>query len=177
MLKNFYPEKPEIPFHKTSVEMGAVISYLKLLAIPQREVEIKRMAYIMFRVESGNGNKGINNNYFGIQADSGRWQAKYDDMIQGVVRKVENATGKERLFCAFISFGTSIDFLVDRIKDRGLYIGGQTHLITNTVIINQDDLCTAYYREWVTGSKTYEPTQEQRGAFFSMYKQAIELFN
>lgn len=174
MLKNYYNDKPEIPFHKSSVEMGAVISYLQLLAIP---AAIKRMAYVMFRNESGNGKYGINNNYAGIQADVGRWPEKYDNMIQGIVRKKENGTGKERLFCAFLSFSTSLDFLADRIKDRGLYIGGQTSRITNVVIINQDDLCTAYYREWVTGRKDYEPTNEQRGAFFSMYNQAIKLFS
>jgi hypothetical protein len=35
---------------------------------------VKRASYVMFRNESGNGAKGINNNYCGAQADSGRWQ-------------------------------------------------------------------------------------------------------
>lgn len=172
-MRNYYPDKPEAQYFKTSVEMGAVISYLQLLNV---SASVKRSAYVFFRMESGNGKYGINNNYAGIQSDSGRWPAKYDNVIVGVVKKKENKTGKERLFCAFRTFGTSIDFLCDRIKDRGLYIGGQTNFITNTVIINQDDLATAYYREWVKGSKTFEPTTEQKFSFFSMYKQAIELF-
>lgn len=171
-MKNAYPEKPIVTYHRTSVEMGAVISYLQLLAA---NPQMKIMAYIMFRNESGNGKSGINNNYAGIQADAGRWAEKYDKMIYGVVEIKENDSqdqkGKVRLFCAFNSFGTCLDMLVDRVKGRGLYIGGQTNFITNMVITNVEDLCRAYYKEWVKGNKDYEPTVKQQEDFASMYKQ------
>lgn len=169
-MTNAYPEKVTVPYQRTTVEMGLVVTYLKSLAIPK---QIKCMAYIMFRNESGNGKSGFNNNYGGIQADSGRWQEKYDDAITGVVIKKENATDKMiRFFCAFKSWQTCLDMMLDRVKARGLYIGGQTNFITQAVIINAEDLALAYYREWVTGQKDYVPDSVKINNFLSMYRQA-----
>lgn len=172
-MTNAYPEKTIVPYQRTTVEMGLVVAYLKSLIIPK---QIKCMAYIMFRNESGNGKRGFNNNYGGIQADSGRWQEKYDDTITGVVVKKENATDKIRFFCAFKSWQTCLDMILDRVKARGLYIGGQTNFITHTVIINADDLALAYYREWVIGQKDYEPDSIKIKNFQSTYRQADTAF-
>src|ERR1700749_4744340 len=111
-MKNFYSEKPELKYQKTIVEMGLVVGYLQSLHIP---IEIKIATYIVFRNESGNGSKGLNNNYIGAQADSARWPEKWDAHIAGVVVKAENGTGKTHAFLAFNSFKDSIDFLIDRI--------------------------------------------------------------
>lgn len=174
---NAYPEKPTVAYKPTHVEMALVIAYMKLQ--PHR-TEIKRAAYCMFRNESGNGSKGINNNYAGIQADSGRWPVRYDKAIAGVVQKVENKTGKVRLFCAFDSFATSIDFLLERIESRGLYIGGTTHLITKIKVDDPAELALTYKREWAAGDADWLPkTKEDLKAlsnFQSMYRQAVKIF-
>lgn len=176
-MKNAYPEKPIVPFQRTIVEMGAVINYMKSLAI---NPQIKIMAYIMFRNESGNGKSGVNNNYAGLQADVGRWPEKYDNLITGVLEKKENdqgdIKGRVRYFCAFKSFETCVDMLIDRLQGRGLFIGGQTNFKTHMVIINAEDLCRAYYKEWVTGEKEYEPNDKKKSDFFSMYKQGVKAF-
>lgn len=172
-MKNSYPEKPEIKYQKTIVEMGAVVGYLQSLQVP---AEIKRSAYVMFRNESGNGSKGLNNNYAGVQADSGRWPAKWDDEITGTVSKTENVTGKVRLFVAFRTWQDSINFLIDRVQQRGLYIGGYAHLVAKMHITTGTELAIAYKRDWVKGLKGYNPTEEEVANFLSMYRQAVKIF-
>jgi len=172
-MKNYYEDKPFVPYRKTSVEMPAVVEYLKKAA---SLTEVKRAAYVMFRFESGNGSKGLNENYVGAQADSGRWPVKFDSMITGVVRKVENGTGKERLFLQFASFGAGLDFLMDRVENRGLYVGGYERLITKKQVTTPHDLAIAYKKSWVRGSNKYKPTEEEVSTFLSVYQQAKKIF-
>lgn len=168
-VRNSYPEKPIVPYRKTTVPMKDVIAYIYSLPV---ELEVKRATYIFFRNESTNGTKGINNNYAGIQADSGRWPAKFDAHVVGTVELKENGTGLLRRFVAFKDFRASVDFLADRVKARGLYVGGTTHKILTMKVPDADTLARAYYKEWVKGSATAEPTPEAKRNFLSMYKQA-----
>lgn len=176
-MKNYYEEdKPVLRYRPTRVEMGLVVSYLKSLPIP---AEVKRASYIVFRLESANGAKGLNNNYVGAQADAGRWDKKFDDEIEGTVYKAENGTGKMRIFLAFYSYEGSIDFLTDRLAARGLYVSG--HLVMNGIDLDMhintvEDLCTGYHRSWAKGNNWYNPTDKEIGDFESMYRQASKLF-
>ncbi|MEJ0017556.1 MAG: hypothetical protein WDN25_13515 [Acetobacteraceae bacterium] len=173
MPTNAYPEKPVVSYRRTTVLMADVITYLRGLAVP---AEVKRAAYIMFRNESGNGQSGINNNYVGAQADSGRWSAMWDDAIAGTVTVTENGTGRPRIFVAFRRWQDSIDFLVDRVQRRGLYVGGTTHLVLAMQVRSDRDLARAYYKEWVTGSAAAEPSSGTITSLLSMYGQAAVLF-
>ena len=170
---NAYPELPELDYEHTQVPMAEVIAYLSL---QPRAIEVKRAAYIMFRNESANGTRGINNNYAGIQADGARWPAKFDGCFTGTVTMPENGTGNIRIFLAFKDWRTSVDMLCDRVEARGLYIGGTTHLVTHVAIATEADLATAYLREWVHGSATYKPTTTELANYESMYGQALALF-
>jgi hypothetical protein len=172
-MKNSYPEKTEVKYQKTTIEMGAVVGYLQSLQV---SAEIKRAAYIMFRNESANGSKGLNNNYAGVQADSGRWPEKWDNDIVGTVSKAENGTGKMRLFVAFRAWQDSINFLIDRVQDRGLYVGGYARLVAKMNITTATELAIAYKRDWVKGLKGYNPTEEEVANFLSMYRQAQKIF-
>ena len=153
--------------------MARVIAFLKDDDAP---AEVKRMAYIMFRNESANGQSGICNNYCGFQADSGRWQADFDKLIEGVVVKTENGTGKQRLFLAFYSINGCLSMLLNRVQGRGLFVGGTTSKIWNRKIINSTDLARAYKKEWVIGDVKAEPNATELKNFLSMYKQASTLF-
>jgi hypothetical protein len=173
MSKNFYPEFPLMTYERTSVSMDDVIAYLKTLDVKK---EIKCSAYVMFRNESANGTKGVNNNYLGIQADSGRWDDKFNDSITGTCVKAENMTGKVRIFLCFKEWKTSIDFLIDRVMARGLYVGGYAHLISKCVVDNSETLAKVYYQEWVCGSKNAVADEQTIKNFLSMYKQGVKLF-
>ncbi|WP_343302837.1 hypothetical protein AAHN97_14930 [Chitinophaga niabensis] len=172
-MRNAYPEKPVLQYKKTSIEMAFAIQYIKESQAP---AEVKRAAYIFFRMESANGKSGVNNNYAGIQADGARWPAEFDKKIAGTVVKRENGTGKERIFIAFHSWKDSIDFTISNSLRRELYIGGLTWKYTQIAIKNPRDLCTAYKREWVTGDPEHEPSEQNYRDFESMYKQAARLF-
>lgn len=172
-VKNFYPNLPVLPYQKTSVEMGVVISYLQSLDIDK---EIKRSCYVIFRNESNNGKSGINNNFIGFQSDSGKWQSKYDKYFVGTCIRAEGRTGNDRGFLCFSRWQDSIDILADKIKDRGIYVGGTTHLITHQFIDDKNELALVYLREYVTGSNSYNPTPQEISDFISMYNQAAKLF-
>jgi hypothetical protein len=172
-MVNAYPEKPVLPYKKTTVAMCDVVDYLRTLNVSKA---IKIAAFILFRTESGNGNKGVNNNYCGLQADSGRWPAELDKYIIGTCVKSENMTGKQRIFLCFESFHASVDFLINRIESRGLYVGGTTHLITKTFIATPEDWAKAYHHEWVTGSAKSVPSKEEITGILSMYRQGVTLF-
>ncbi|MCW3466486.1 glucosaminidase domain-containing protein [Chitinophaga nivalis] len=173
-MKNAYPELPVVPYMKTAVEMGAVVSFLKAVDFP---VAVKRAAYCFFRIESGNGKSGVNNNYAGIQADGARWPAVYDDLIVATSEKKENGTGKLRRFVGFNSWQDSLRFTLRNSQRRGLYVGGHTSHITEMDVRTPTDLCIAYKREWVTGNSGYQPnyTMEVK-PFLSIYTQAVTLF-
>ncbi len=172
-MKNAYPEKPVLKYMRTSVEMALIIGHLRALDVP---VEVKRAAYIYFRIESANGKSGVNNNYAGIQADGARWPSEFDIKIAGTVVKAENGTGKSRIFIAFNSWQDSIDFTVRNTQRRGMFVGGNTTKFGPIHVYNAADLCMAYKREWVTGNGKYVPNKKEVSDFESMYRQAEKIF-
>lgn len=174
IIKNAYPEKPVLQYQKTRVEMGLVVAYIQSLPVP---VEVKRAAYIFFRIESGNGKSGVNNNYAGIQADGSRWPGEFDTKIAGTSVTGENGTGKIRRFVCFNSWKDSVDFTVANAQRRGMYVGGKTWKYTEIQVTTPEKLCTAYKREWVTGNPKYNPTEKEVDDFKSMYQQAEKIFN
>ncbi|SKA29697.1 hypothetical protein SAMN04488128_103159 [Chitinophaga eiseniae] len=175
-MKNYYSEKPIVPYKRTQVEMPVVIQEIKKTDFP---VEVKRAAYMVFRKESGNGMSGINFNFSGLQADAGRWPAQYDRLISGVVQTKENGTGKVRLFIAFNNLADSLFMLMDRLQARGLFVGSHVDmpkLKINMAISNIDQFARAYKKCWAAGSNAAEPTGDDLKGFRSMYKQAITIF-
>jgi len=173
-VKNAYPELPELQYRKTSLEMGLAVSHIENYPVP---VEIKRAAYVFFRIESGNGKSGVNNNYAGIQADGARWPDEYDSYIEGTCVKTENGTGKPRRFVCFRSWQDSLEFTMSNALRRGMYIGGKTWKVSKMQVNTTEDLCVAYKREWVIGNKKYRPTIQESIAFQSMYRQALKIFS
>ncbi len=169
---NAYPELSALQFQRTSVTMDDVVNALNA---SDHATNVKRACYVMFRNESGNGSKGINNNYCGAQADSGRWPDSLTSLYSGTVTIRENGTQLLRIFLAFKTMPGNLEFLMNRILSRGLYIGGQTHLVLQMEVNSEDDLARAYHKEWVTGSVTSEPSTEEKAAFLSMYHQAVNL--
>lgn len=175
-MKNYYSEKPVVPYKRTAVEMPVVIQEIKKTSFP---VEVKRAAYMVFRIEGRNGKSGINFNFSGLQADAGRWPAQYDGLISGVVQKAENGTNNPRLFIAFNNLADSLYMLLDRLQDRGLYIGGHIDMPKLRLRMDVPDIeqfARAYKKSWAAGSNAAEPTSDDTDGFKSMYKQAQTIF-
>jgi hypothetical protein len=173
-IKNAYPELPELEFAKTSVAMTDVVTYMSSTAV---KTEIKRAGYVMFRNESGNGKKGVNNNYVGLQADGGRLPDKWTPFIAGTCVLAENKTGKLRRFVCLKDWKTSVDILFDRVGSRGLFVGGFAHPHANMQVNSDDDWPLAYYREWVKGDGTAKIPPGDKNSLLSLYKDAVKKFS
>jgi hypothetical protein len=172
-VANAYPELPVVPYQPTHVAMTFVIAQLSQMAIA---VEVRRAAYVLFRIEGGNGHSGINNNYVGAQADGARWPKELDQLFAATVVLKENSTGRLRRFVAFADVAGCLTFLCNRVKARGLYVGGTTDAVTRMAVATPTDLCRAYTREWVTGNASAEPTAQALADFLSMFSQAQQFF-
>lgn len=131
-VKNSYPELPEIHFKRTSVEMALVIIFAKSL-ISKYQKEHLRMAYAIFRNESANGSRGVNNNFGGIQGDCGRWKNLPSNPIATSV-KVDSGGVARRFLCFNESDGYKVSFELFCIKAR------DRNMVTST----------DYFAKWVS---------------------------
>ena len=164
-VKNFYPELPEIPFKKTKVEMAKVIEYANTLI--EYPTEVKRMAYCMFRNESGNGSKGVNGNYAGIQADNARWTG----LVGAIGTSVRIDSGKQvRRFICFDEvegYKDTFKFLCMKVKSRGMYIGAFN-------VREIDELVQVYLAKWV-GRIDSKPSKAELMNWESLYLNAKQV--
>jgi hypothetical protein len=155
MVKNSYPELPEMSFKRTSVEMPIVVVYAKSL-IGEFNIEYVRMAYAIFRNESANGSRGVNNNYGGIQGDVGRWKSMPCNAIGTCVKKDSGGIVR-RFLCFSDEDGYKVSFRLFCIK---------------AVERNMFD-AKGYFEKWV-GKTDYTATEY--GNFESLLKSAKQAF-
>lgn len=174
-MRNYYPELQIVKYKRTQIALSVVVQYIQE-HFYDLSPEIKAAMYTMFRFESANGSAGINNNYCGIQADSGRWPDRFTKDMSGVVSLKENKTYRHRLFIAFKGFKGCIDMLADRVEKRGLYVGGNTHKIVSMRVEDPVDFVMAYKRDWVTGNPNYKPTKREYKDIGSTYEKGLTLF-
>ena len=150
-----------------------LITYLNKTKYP---IEVKRSAYVIFRLESGNGKNGINNNFVGIQADGSKWPSKYDSVIIGTTIMNENMTGRARRFVVFDKWQSGIDMFIDRLQARGIFIGGKPTRIFKQDVLSITDLALCYYHEWVYGAKLFVKEKDMIDFMF-MYNQSVKLIS
>lgn len=172
-VHNAYPELPVLDFLRTSVAMTDVVHYI---AGTQTAVPVKRAAYVIFRNESGNGQKGINNNYIGLQADGNRLADKWTPAIAGTCVHAENMTGRLRRFVCLRNWTTCIDILADKVSTRGLYVGGYAHPYANMQVNSDNDWPLAYWREWVQGDGHAQIPAAEKNSLLSEYRDAVHAF-
>jgi hypothetical protein len=174
IIKNAYPELPEVPFKITSVPMQDVNNYIATIPFI---VEVKRTVQIIFRNESGNGKNGLNNNFIGQQADGARLPNQWVPFIEGTFIKKENMTGKQRRFVAFKDWKTSVALLADRAFKRGIYIGENVDsTYYKGTVRTVEQLAQCYWDEWVVGEVNAIPSAQFTKDFVSMYNQAAKVF-
>lgn len=173
-MKNYYDDKKQVAYFNAKVEMAAIINHINNASAP---VEVKRMAYIILRNESANGNSVVNGtNAAGVQSDSGRWPSKWDAAIVATTIKKGNREGYDRGFVVFDTLANCVQFLCERLQVRGMYIGGFSYKYYKKDVTNADTLAACYDAEWVFGNNTRRSKPEDIDGFISMYKQAAKLF-
>ncbi len=146
MTKNSYPEKPEIACVFTRKEMGEIITTLKNATY---SVNVKRVAYVVIRNETGNGRSVINNtNICGAQGDVRRWPSKFDTIITATCvrrenKRVDGTGGDIRRYIVFNTLESGIAFLCDRLQAKGVYIGSQGGKYHKQPVVTKEDLAEA----------------------------------
>ena len=153
MLRNSYPNLPEIPYKRTSVEMPLVVLFAKSL-IGKYKKEHIAMAYAIFRNESANGRLGVNNNYGGIQADCGVWTGLPGNPVATCV-KIDSGNANRRFLC-FGEDGYKISFELFCIKAR------------DRKMVTASD----YFKSWV-GKKN--PTAQDTKNFTSLLNAGLKI--
>jgi hypothetical protein len=148
-VKNYYPELPEIIFQRTSVEMPSVVVFARSL-LSKYSKDAVRMAYAIFRFESANGTKGVNNNYGGIQADVGRWKNLPGTPVATCV-KVDSGGALRRFLCFSKEDGYKVSFELICVK------------ATERKMVTVDD----YFKQWVGNPN---PGKDYKNSF----KQVLE---
>lgn len=166
---NFYPDFPEVPYKKTTVQMPLVVTYARSL-VGEYLKEVVRTAYCVFRNEGANGNAGVNDNYIGLQGDNAVWSGLDMSHVVGTVVKKDSGNVLRR-FIAFDADGYQDCFklLCDKMQERGVYLGGTTHMFTNVTINTPEDLAKAYCSEW----SRQEPTTANINNFESLYRSSL----
>ena len=177
---NDYPDLQQLDYLQTNVDRDYARSYFSKA---NYSAEVITAAMTVMRIESSLIN-GVNNNYCGIQADSGRWIG-YNSWVTngkfaGVVYKKEAGTSNMRWYMAFDSFESCADFLLDRVKSRGVYFGGFAIPHALSWINSIDSFATAYYKEWVEGSRFLKKAvqdYDNYGDLVSIYNQEYKYFS
>jgi len=156
---NKYPDKPVVNYEKTTVSKAEVIAYLNYAT--GYDVNVKRSVLAIWRNESGNGSKGVNNNYFGIQADNGKWPES-DAYVSGTSVRVDSG-GATRRFAVFPDYKSNLNFMLRTVRRR------------NIVATTAEEWSRKYIYEWVS------PPTDKEGAYLvaksnliSIYKDSIK---
>jgi len=177
-VKNYYPEKPTLPFARTYIPQTQLAAYLKskIKEGLNKNVAIAVMAKSISEQGDGDQLRGFNNNFYGVQTDSSRWKAQYDDYIVGTVNLKEGGTGIPRGFAAFSTPEIGADFVISNIQARGIYIDGITTYITKgTRVTDVTTWVKIYYKEWVKGSASAEPDADFLRTRTDIYNKAVKL--
>jgi hypothetical protein len=155
-VKNFYPELPDTTYIKTVITMPEVVSFAKTLK-SKYTTDALAMAYAIFRNESANGTRGVNNNYAGIQADDARWQNLPGQPVATTL-KVDSGKALRRFLCFDASDGYKISFELLCIK------------VTERQMTTAHD----YFKKWVGNEN--QPDQAVKN-FQSMLSQGKRIFS
>ena len=174
--KTYYPDKEDVVFTRTTILQSELAKYLSSEVSSgkiSKYVAIATLAKSISEQGSGNTLRGFNNNFYGVQTDSGRWGLPYDNYIIGNVTVKENRTGKERSFAAFSDPYSGSNFVSGKVKDRGLYVTGTTTYITKgTYVSDVSSWARVYYKEWVIGDKDAEPDPTSLSDLIRIYNRA-----
>ena len=94
-MNKFYPTKPIIDYQKTSVDFEEFIEF-------SHSGEYRSIISLaIIANESAWGQKGVNNNYLGIQVDNAKWgYPDFEKILKAISVKKDNA-GDTRQFAVF----------------------------------------------------------------------------
>jgi hypothetical protein len=155
---NVYPDKPEVPYEQTTVTKAEVVAYLNYAT--KFDVNVRRSVLAIWRNESTNGTKGVNNNYFGIQADNAKWPDS-ESYVTATSVKIDSG-GDTRRFAVFPDYKTNLNFMLNTIQRR--------NLVANTA----EEWSRKYIYEWVSPYDKEGAYQVAKSNLISLYNSSIK---
>ena len=155
---NKYPNLDVVPYEQTTVSKAEVIAYLNYAT--GYDVNVKRSVLAIWRNESGNGSKGVNNNYFGIQADNRKWPES-DAYVSGTSVRVDSGNATRR-FAVFPDYKTNLNFMLRTIRRR------------NLVATTAEEWAKKYIYEWVSPPDKEGAYLVAKSNLISIYKDSIK---
>lgn len=182
-VKTSYKNLPTYTFTRSIVTREYFADKLKAMVTDgklTKDQAIGVLAIILSEARiDGDKVKGFNNNFGGIQTDSGRWGGPLDKLIIGNVfvrdnRQDDGHGGDMRAFAVFKTPDDFLEFKADSIKKKQLYVGGTPHKVYKKEISNVGDWVYAYYQEWVRGAAE-TPTEGFKTNHAYIYKRAEKL--
>ena len=179
--KSAYPDLPVVPYVKTYISDDEVMRILK----PNFSKEVALAVFAIMKNEQGEGDRfrGFNNNYGGVQTDSGKWSN--DDVITGRLC-LKDGSGEFREFASFNNADESIKFKANKIKNFGIYIGGTPKRFDDNPWVDKElpyinAVSTTYGYEWIRSSAGIEDGRWQKAPFLEKmegyYKKAEKVYN
>ena len=153
-------------YAKTTVSDTDVVNYLKNVT----DKSVRRAAYAIFANESGRGNKGVNNNYIGLQTDGGGFIATDANYVKGTTSVVDSG-GNCRAFATYATWQKCIDHLVAVMASRKQG-GGSSRIMVPTNPADANFFGNGYARNWVAN---LDPTKlaQNTSAGKALWNEAI----
>jgi hypothetical protein len=152
--KSNYPNIPLINKNPTTLSYVDLANYLNSLSI-DKNLKIAILAKSINEQGKGTYLSGYNNNYFGIQTDSGNWGSIGDQYITGRFIASDSKTTRE--FASFNNWKGGVQLAINKIQKFGLYIGGIPYRFKdnpyyNMLLTDVTGWANSYYYEWVRSS-------------------------
>jgi hypothetical protein len=157
-ISNSYKNKPEIGSTSTQISRQEIIDYLKYRS--DFSINVRRSVLAIFEIESGNGNHAINNNYYGIQTDVGKW-AYGEQYFSGTTVFTDNG-GNNRRFATFNDYKMATLFMLNTINSR------------NIVGNNGDSWAKSYVYNWLSPSNPAVIFENRKNELSSIYNNSIK---
>jgi hypothetical protein len=176
-----YPNLPVIPYVRTYISDDEMMRILK----PNFSKEVALAAFAIMKNEQGEGDRfrGFNNNYGGMQTDSGKWSN--DGAITGRLC-LKDGSGEFREFASFSNAEEGIKYKTTKIKNFGIYIGGTPKRFDDNPWFQKqlpyvNAVSTTYGYEWIRSSAGIADGRWQQQPFLDkmqgFYSKAEQVYN
>ena len=176
-----YPNLPVVPYVRTYISDEEIMRILK----PNFSKEVALASFALMKNEQGEGDRfrGFNNNYGGVQTDSGKWSN--DNVITGRLC-LKDGSGEFREFASFNNADESVKFKAKKIQNFGIYLGGTPTRFKDNPWYNQklpylNAVFTTYGYEWIRSSAGIADGRWQQSPFLEkmlgFYKKAEQVYD
>jgi hypothetical protein len=117
---NYFTNYPFLPVIENNFTTITIADTIRAIKAKNLDGNLSRSMFAVILAEAAKTSdrksfKGINNNYAGVQTDSGLWG---NSNFEAQTAKIDSG-GVPRMFAVFTDFNSFLDFLADRLAYKG----------------------------------------------------------